>query len=76
MINEIKNQHVHLFWGLISCYFFTLLFGFKFYFVPLIIGVLVELYQYFFKNEGLKLKDRILDVTFWAFSGVIYYYLS
>ena len=74
-MNELKNQHVHLFWGVMSNFIFLKLFGFKFLGIGAIVGILVECYQYFFKKEGLKLADRILDVSFWAMSGPIFFIL-
>jgi hypothetical protein len=74
MINEIKNQHVHAFWGLVSFLILRKL-GVDFIFVGLAIGFAVELYQYCFKNEGLKLKDRILDLSFWFIGSLIGFFL-
>ena len=67
MINEIKNQHVHLFWGLLIC----LVTGFNF--SGLIIGVIVEAYQKIFKKEDWKISDRLLDIGFWGLSGILAY---
>lgn len=63
-LNEIKNQHVHMFWGLISSYLF-------FPFAGTCVGVIIEIYQFIYKKEGLKLYDRILDITFWTIGSII-----
>lgn len=76
MLNEIKNQHVHLFWGYFSCHFLYLLFPKFIFFVPLAIGFLVESYQLIFKKEGWKIKDRILDLSFWGLSGLLFYLIG
>ena len=73
-INEIKNQHVHLFWSVIATSI-LLKFGIRFVFTGLIIGLLVESYQFIFKKEGWKILDRILDVSFWTAGSFIAIYL-
>ena len=63
--NEIKNQHVHLFWGLAV--------GWVTGFIAAgaLVGLGVECYQLVVKREGLKLGDRLLDLTSWAIGGVL-----
>jgi len=78
IINEIKNQHVHLFLGLMSAYFVNLWLPIYIaVFTGIIVGLLVEILQYFFAdNRELKLADRILDLSFWFASGFIYLLIS
>jgi hypothetical protein len=69
-INEIKNQHVHLFWGLmaekfVQCY------DVKFYMAGLVVGIFVELYQVIFKKEKLFMLDRLVDITFWWIGSLL-----
>lgn len=72
--NEIKNQHVHMFWGLIlstvllritHLYWMGWVFG-------MLIGLGVEIWQYFYAdNRELKLFDRILDISSWGLGGAL-----
>jgi len=73
MMNEIKNQHVHLFWSLYA----TLLLrniGFEFVFLGLIMGIIVEAYQIIIKKEDWKIGDRLLDVSFWWLGSILAIY--
>lgn len=76
-VNEIKNQHVHVLWSIIIVYitsFFLPLLGALF--SGVLIGLIVEVVQYFFfDKKKLKLVDRCLDVSFW-FIGSCLCYLS
>ena len=74
IINEIKNQHVHLFWGIMSTWFVNLFLHFGFaVFTGLLVGFIVEVLQYFFAdNRELKLHDSILDLSFWTASSFIF----
>ncbi|HOX21865.1 MAG TPA: hypothetical protein PLL10_00245 [Elusimicrobiales bacterium] len=74
MINEIKNQHVHLFWAVMATGLLARL-GVRFVLTGLIVGVLVEAYQLIFKKEGWKIYDRLLDITFWALGSPIALYV-
>ncbi len=70
MINEIKNQHVHFLWALIA-FKVLMLFGIRFIFIGLVIGLIVEAYQLIFKKEDWNISDRCLDVFFWLLGSVV-----
>jgi hypothetical protein len=69
-MNEVKNQHVHVLWALIATQILANL-GWRFLPTGLIIGLIVEAYQLIFKKEGWKIKDRILDLTFWLVGSMV-----
>ncbi len=77
IINEIKNQHVHLFWGIMLtwiAHFFLPVWAVVF--TGLIVGLIVETIQFLFiDNREWKIKDRILDESFWTISSPIYFLL-
>ncbi|MBP7209620.1 MAG: hypothetical protein KBA02_00325 [Paludibacteraceae bacterium] len=69
-LNEVKNQHVHLFWAM----FLTLLlkkFGIEFPYLGICLGIVVEAYQKIFKKEGWLIADRLLDISFWSLGGIM-----
>jgi len=72
--NEIKNQHVHMFWALLITLILNK-FGFFWVWTGLCIGVVVELYQLVIKREGLKISDRVLDLSFWFLGSIIAYFV-
>lgn len=77
IINEIKNQNVHLFCGImltwITHFFLPI---WVVVFTGLVVGLISETIQFFFMDDmEWKIKDRILDSSFWAASSGIYYLL-
>lgn len=67
MINELKNQHVHAWWGFWASFIALHFLHYPaFVMTGFFIGVCVELWQFFGKKEDLNLLDRLLDLSFWA----------
>lgn len=74
IINEAKNQCVHMLVGIQATWAVNLHVHFSIAsFTGIIIGIIVEVFQYFFvDNRELKLADRILDLSFWFASSFIF----
>jgi len=72
---EFSYQHVHFLWGLFLSYILYF-FKFKYYYlIGFFCGVILEVYQYFFKdNYDLRICDRIMDISFWTLGGMFLYY--
>lgn len=70
--NELKNQCVHLLLGLwISIILCTFVQHFFVLYVPLCIGIAVEIYQYFYvDNKELDLIHRLIDISVWGLSSM------
>ena len=73
--NEIKNQLLHLVAGIVSTIFInciTNIIDYRLLFVGLIVGVGVEIYQYFFQDSKvLHIQDRVRDVFFYVVGSIL-----
>ena len=74
IINEMKNQCVHLLCGMMLTWAVNLHVHFSIaVFTGFIAGFIVETLQYFFADDRkLKLPDRILDESFWTASSFLF----
>lgn len=72
---EVLNQHVHTLYGLVGTYAVAYISGGFPYsaFTGLFAGMLLEFLQYFVRGGALHIEDRIRDVFFWTFGGMIGY---
>ena len=69
MTDQIKQQHVHMFWGFWLVALIYIITGTKLLIAGFCFGLLVECHQVFKKKEKWKLKDRLLDLFFWLVGG-------
>ena len=74
-LNEIKNQLLHLVAGIVSTIFInciTNIIDYRLLFVGLMVGVGVEIYQYFFQDSKvLHIQDRVRDVFFYVVGSIL-----
>lgn len=77
VINELKNIHVHVFWGFWFCYFFIRITGLWYLcFLGIILGFIVELIQYLIVDKrDLRIKDRIFDCVTYVLGGCLNLFL-
>jgi hypothetical protein len=74
-LNELKNQLLHITAGVVLTYwiyYITNINDYKLLFVGLIVGVGVEIYQYFFQDSKvLHIQDRVRDVFFYVVGSIL-----
>jgi len=72
---EVLNQHVHTLYGLVGTFGVAYITdGFPYSaFAGLFAGLALEFLQYFVRGGKLHIEDRIRDVFFWTFGGMIGY---
>jgi VanZ family protein len=72
---QIKNCLLHITLGLLLIFIiFTLTQSIYTLFMGLILGLIVEIYQYYFlDNKELKIEDRLADISQWLIGGLLAY---
>lgn len=72
---EVLNQHVHTLYGLLATYVVAYIScGWPYSaFTGLFAGLALEFLQYFVRGGKLHIEDRIRDIFFWSFGGMIGY---
>jgi hypothetical protein len=75
--SEIKNQHVHAWWGFWSTFIVYCLYQNNIIvFTGLFIGIIIESLQWFGGADDYierKWQDIIRDLCFWLFGGLLNY---
>jgi hypothetical protein len=75
--SELANQHVHVWWGMWSTIVvFSLHQCWIAFFTGLLVGVVVELLQWYGGADNYisrKWKDVIRDLFFWMYGGFLVY---
>lgn len=61
-MNELKNQHTHMFWGLMIVAIASKFTNSEFvYVIPALFALCLECYQFFAHDKVSKWRDRVLD---------------